>query len=511
MPPETRYAKSGELNLAYQVVGDGPAEIVLVPSFVSHLEFLWADPTIKAWLDRITAFARVVLFDKAGTGLSDPVSGIPTLEERMAEIEAVMDAAGVKRPALFGLSEGGPSSILFAAKRPERVSALILFGSFAFGAQVAGTPDDIRRGLLDLLEDERYVPSAAKIDRLIQLQRHVLDNWGQGEAMHRFLPSRDPQQLALIERVAASPGMARATLESAARLNVTGVLDTLDVPTLIVHARDDVVPIEGGRFLADRIPGARMLEIEGRDHAPWLSDAEHVAAEIEQFLTGTRRAPQGDRILATVLFTDIVGSTERAAEVGDARWRAVLERHEEVARSEISGFDGTFVKSTGDGVLATFPGPAAAIRCAERLLETARPLEIELRAGIHTGECELIGSDVAGLGVHIAARVSAAAKPGEILVSRTVRDLVVGSGIEFARRGEHELRGVPGKWELLATASGAGEDDVVGDAAVAAIETPGPREGMRTGDRLAATVARRAPGVLRGLSRLSERRPRSQE
>lgn len=508
MAPRTRYAKHGDQNIAYQVVGEGPLEIVIVPSFVSHLDFSWAHPAVKAWLDSLTRFSRVVLFDKAGTGLSDPVSAAPTLEERVAEIEAVIDAAGVERPALFGLSEGGPSSIMFAAGRPERVRALVLFGTYAFGAHLFPETVDIVELFASSGRDERYLPSPQQRERLAQLQRAAWDEWGEGKALKLLVPSQgDVQQLAVLERVAASPGMARATLESAARLDVTGVLASVQVPTLVVHARDDIVPLQAGQYLADHIPGAQMLIVDGADHAPWLTDPDAISGEVEQFLTGGRGAAVPDRVLATVLFTDIVSSTERAAELGDARWRAVLESHDEITRATIERFGGTAVKSTGDGVLATFDGPAQAIRCAGVLNADVSAAGVEIRTGIHTGECELIGDDVGGLAVHIAARVNASAAPGEILVSRTVRDLVVGSGIGFAGRGEHDLKGVPGRWELLAVASGresADEPD-----AVPSIDTPAPGDAMRAGDRVVAVVAKRAPGVLRRVSRASERRARS--
>jgi class 3 adenylate cyclase len=310
----------------------------------------------------------------------------------------------------------------------------------------------------------------------------------------------------MIERLCASPGMARATLQSAALINITDVLPTITVPTLVVHADEDLVPVQFGRFIADQIPGARMLEVKGRDHAPWFVDhADLVADEVEEFLTGARHAGAPQRVLSTVLFTDIVGSTERATELGDARWRAVLERHGEVTRAELVRFGGKEVKSTGDGFLATFDGPARAIHCTEAIRGAVGGLAIEIRAGIHTGECEIIGEDVGGIAVHIAARVNALAAPGEILVSRTVRDLVVGSGIAFEERGTQALKGVPGEWSLLAVVpeEAASESPEV---QLAKIETPGPRESMRVGDRVAAVVARRAPGVLRAANRLETRR-----
>ena len=506
MPPQTHYARCGDLNIAYQVAGEGEVDLVSVPSFVSHLDFWWGHPAVKAWLDRLTSFARLISFDKAGTGLSDPVSGVPTVEERADEIEAVMDAAGIDRAALFGLSEGGPSSIYFAATRPERVSALVLFGTYATGqALMAKTPDEARAEMSARGIPDEYLLADEQVERAAAFQQAVHDEWGSGKALGLLVPEQgDPIQLGMLERVSASPGMARATIESGAQLDVSDLLDSVAVPTLVVHAREDLVPIQLGRYLADHIPGARLLEVPGRDHAPWFSDPDAIAGEIEELLTGARHARAPDRVLATVLFTDIVSSTERAAELGDARWRSVLERHDEVVRDQLRRFDGTEVKTTGDGFLATFDGPARAIRCAEAIRDAVRDLGIHVRAGIHTGECEVIGSDVAGMAVHIASRVSALAGLDEILVSRTVRDLVVGSGIDFDGRGAHELKGVPGRWEVLGVARDRHAPDEP-EAGPSEAGTPSPRSSMRRSDRMAATLVRRAPGVVRALSRAEHR------
>jgi pimeloyl-ACP methyl ester carboxylesterase len=514
MAPKTQYATYGDLKLAYQVVGDGDVDIVLVPSFVSHIEFCWAHPAIKSFYDRVASFARLVLFDKAGTGLSDPVSDIPTLEDRAAEVEAVMDAAGLERAVVFGLSEGGPSAIFFSVTRPERTVALVLFGTFAFGMADALSPESIsiervrriaaEKGLAD---DE--VLDEPQLERLRRFAQHILNDWGEGKALKELVPNQgDEAQLGLIERLAASPGMARATLASGARLDVLDLLPSVNVPTLIVHARGDLVPIQGARLMARRIPGARLLEVEGVDHAPWFSSPDEIVGEIEELLTGTRHAPEPDRVLATVLFTDIVGSTERAAELGDAGWRAVLERHDTVTRGRVAEVGGTAIKSTGDGFLATFDGPAAAIRCAEAIRDALARDGIRIRAGLHTGEIERMGDDVGGLGVHIAARVCGHAGPNEVLVSRTISDLVVGSGLAFEDRGSHELKGVPGKWQLLAAAE---KGSVAGDEEeqLAQIEIGSPRSAQRPKDRFAATLARRAPGALRTAIRLDPRYRRS--
>jgi len=520
--PKTRYASYGELSLAYQVMGEGDIDIVVVPSFISHVEFWWAMPQAKSFFERIAAFSRLLIFDKAGTGLSDPVSGIPTLEERAGEVEAVMDAAGMERAAIIGLSEGGPMAIFFSVTRRERAEALILLDTYptmSFGtkppnprdvADGALDIDDVRRraAQLGLREDEMI--DEEQLERGRRLVRHVLEDWGEGKTLKAFLPHQgDESQLGLLERLCASPGMAQATIASAMRLDVTDLLESVDVPTLLVHAKDDLaVPVQGSRFMARRIPGARLVEVEGEDHAPWFSSPDEIAGEIEQLLTGERHAPRADRVLATVLFTDIVGSTERAAALGDSRWRALLERHDELTRRHVADFGGTAVKSTGDGQLATFDGPAAAIRCTEAVRDALLEEEIPIRAGLHTGEIERIGEDVGGLGVHLAARVCGEAGPGEILVSRTIRDLVVGSGLAFEGRGSHRLKGVPGEWELLAVApegGSAGEEE----RQLAQFETGSPQATRRPTDRFAAALLRRAPGALRTAIRLDPRYRRS--
>jgi class 3 adenylate cyclase len=506
-PPKTRYAKCGDLDIAYQVKGEGPLDIVIVPSFVSNLDFTWAHPVVKAWLDRLASYGRLILFDKLGTGLSDPIPGPRTLEQRVDEIDAVMDAVDSQRAALLGISEGGPMSILFAATRPERVQALVLCGTFATlppagQSLVEGNADLAGKGLPDTcwLTEAQHA-------RMVAFYESASERWGEGEALVQLVPSMgDTQQLGVLERLCASPGMARVALQSTGLINVADVLPTISVPTLVVHADEDLVPIQFGRFLADRIPGARMLEVKGRDHAPWLVDnADLVGDEVEEFLTGSRHAATAERVLATVLFTDIVGSTERATELGDARWRAVLERHGEVTRAEIGRFGGQEVKSTGDGFLATFDGPARAIHCAEAIRDAVSDLGIEIRAGIHTGECEIIGTDVGGIAVHIAARVNALAAPREIRVSRTVRDLVVGSGIAFEDRGTHELKGVPDEWSLFAVVPAASAQKSP-EVLIAQSATPGPRESIQMGDRVFSAVARRAPSVLRAASRFEDRR-----
>ena len=481
---ETSYAKCGDLSLAYQVLGDGPVELVFVGPMVTHIELFWGMPEFKAFFDQLATFCRILLFDKAGGGLSDPIPKVRLLEERAAEIEAVMDAVGFGKPVLFGMSEGGPQAIMFAAKRPERTRALILYDSFA--AVPGGSWDDLDRDpaelrarlVLELGED--YTPSMKQIARFQEFSRVALSAWGSGATAKAMFPSvRSMRQLGMLERMSASPGMLRATLESNLRIDVRPILPTLTAPTLVIHAREDTMPVQFGRYLADHIPGARYLEVEGVDHAPWFTEPDKILTGIEEFLTGSHAAPaQSHRALRTVLFTDIVASTQHAAATGDERWRAVLHRFGEITADLTQGFGGTVVKSTGDGYLATFDGPTQAIRCAEALRGDAETLGIEIRAGIHTGECELLDNDIGGIAVHIAARICGQAGAGDILVSRTVRDLVVGSGTGFEDRGSVELRGVPGTWQLLAV-DRHGPRAGSPEAELASMPTPGRRTAMR--------------------------------
>jgi pimeloyl-ACP methyl ester carboxylesterase/class 3 adenylate cyclase len=507
---ETSYASCGDLSLAYQVFGDGPVELVFVGPIVTHVELFWAMPEFKAFFDQLATFCRVLLFDKAGVGLSDPIPKVRLLEERAAEIEAVMDAVGFAKPVLFGMSEGGPQSIVFAAKRPERTRALIIYGSLACLAWDSGAWDDLDRDPAELRAralaklGEDYTPSTNQIARFQEVGRTARSAWGSGATTKGMFPSvRSIRQLATFERMSASPGMLRATLESVFRLDVRPILPTITAPTLVIHAREDPVPVQYGRYLADHIPGARWLEVDGADHAPWFTEPDKILTGIEEFLTGSHAAPpQSHRALRTVLFTDMVASTERAAAAGDERWRAVLHRFGEITAELTERSGGTVVKSTGDGYLVTFEGPTQAIRCAEALRAEAETLGIEIRAGIHTGECELLDNDIAGIAVHIAARILGQAGAGDILVSRTVRDLVVGSGTAFEDRGNVELRGVPGTWQLLAVdphgaRAGSAEAELV------STPTPGPRAAMRRSDRALEVMARRTPWILRGMARLA--------
>jgi len=514
---DTSYAKCGDLSLAYQVFGDGPVELVFVGAFISHVELFWGMPEFKAFFDQLATFCRILLFDKAGVGLSDPVPKVRLLEERAAEIEAVMDAVGFEKPVLFGLSEGGPQSIVFAARRPERTRALITYGSSPGGAGLTGAswddmdrdPAEVRTRILAELGED-YTPSTKQLVQLQEFGRAVRSAWGSGATVKWMSPSnRSVRQIATFERMCASPGMVRAALEANFRIDVRPILPTITAPTLVIHAREDLMPVQWSRYLADQVPGARYLEVDGAYHTPWFTEPDKILTEIEEFLTGSHAAPaQSRRALRTVLFTDIVASTEHAAATGDERWRAVLHRFGEVTTELTQRFGGTVVKSTGDGYLATFDGPTQAIRCAEALRAEAQTLGIQIRAGIHTGECELMDGDIGGLAVHIAARIMGQAGAGEILVSRTVRDLVVGSGTGFEDRGTVELRGVPGTWQLLAVDRHGAR---VGspEAALASMPTPGRRTAMRRSDRAVEVIARRTPWILRGMGRLAPAADRS--
>jgi class 3 adenylate cyclase len=502
---DTSYASCGDLSLAYQAFGDGPVELVFVMPFIFHVELCWTMPEAKAFLDRLSSFCRVLLFDKAGAGLSDPVPKVRTLDDRAAEIEAVMDAAGFGEAVLIASGEGGPAAIVFAATRPGRTRALILSGTFA--AMESGwddidrDPDELKAVARAVLGDD-YVPSTEQITRMQEFARAVRSAWGTGAALSIAAPSpRSVRQLAMLERMCASPGMARASFEAMFRIDVRPILPTIAVPSLVIHSREDSVPVQYGRYLANHIPGARYLEVDGVDPLALLTD--RVLTEVEEFLTGSHAAPAPSRrALRTVLFTDMVASTQHAAAAGDERWRAVLHRFGEITAEHTQLFGGTVVKSTGDGHLATFDGPTQAIRCAEALRTDAEALGIQIRAGIHTGECELLDADIGGLAVHIAARILGQAGAGEVLVSRTVRDLVVGSGTGFEDRGSVELRGVPGSWQLLAV-DRHGPRAGSPEAELASMPTPGRRTAMRRSDRAMEMIARRTPWIVRGMARLA--------
>jgi class 3 adenylate cyclase len=433
--PETRYARSGDVNIAYQVVGDGPFDLVYVPGWISNVELMWEEPNHARLLRRLASFSRLILFDKRGTGMSDPVAvdRLPTLEERMDDVRAVMDAAGSEEGALFGSSEGGLMSTLFAATHPERTRALV---THAIYAKRLWSPD------------YPWAPTPeARAAEIEETER----TWGGEMDISVLAPSADEgfkrRAVAYLRR-SASPGAAVALLRMNSQIDVRGVLPTIGVPTLVLHRLGDLdVKVEEARWIASQISGAKLVELPGDDHLIWAGDVDELVDEVEHFLTGVRPVRDPDRVLATVMFTDIVGSTERAAALGDRRWRAVLEQHHSVVRRELERFRGREVDTAGDGFLATFDGPARGIRCACAARDAVRSLDLEIRAGLHTGECELMADKVGGIAVHTGARVAALAAPGEVLVSSTVKDLVAGSGIEFGDHGEHELKGV-GAWRL---------------------------------------------------------------
>jgi class 3 adenylate cyclase len=438
---ETRYAECGGQSIAYQVHGEGPLDLAVVPGFVSHVELIWEEPTIAHFLRRLSSFARLIIFDKRGQGLSDRPGRPATLEESMDDLRAVLDAAGSERAAVLGISEGGPMSALFAASYPDRVGALVLYGTWARMLKAPDFPSGIEPYMLD------------------GLREMLREGWGGPVAAEFWAPSvaEDPEfrrWWARLLRQGTSPTGALDLIDLYREIDVRPVLPTVSVPTLVLHRRDDIVVREPqGRYIADAIPGARYVQLEGADHLAWIGDQDTILDEIEEFLVGSRRAREPDRALATVLFTDIVDSTATAARLGDRAWRDLIERHDATVRHQLHVHRGVEIKTMGDGFLATFDGPARAIRCATSLRDALSPLDLRVRAGIHTGEVELIGDDVAGMAVNIGARIGALADPDEVYVSSTVKELVVGSGLDFVARGVHQLKGAPGEWRIFAVAA----------------------------------------------------------
>lgn len=441
--PRTRYAKSGDIHIAYQVLGEGPPDLIVVPGWISNLDIQWEMLGYEAWVRRMTSFCRLIVFDKRGSGLSDRDVGDSTLEERMDDLRAVLDAVGSERAAVLGFSEGGSLAMLFAATYPERVQALVLFGAFA---RVIQAPDSPQGNLL-----------SARIDELI---RTVEEEWGEGHTLKRLFPSLANLPAAVefmgrFERASLSPRAARRHLKWISEIDTRDVARSLHVPTLVAHrSEDQLIPIADGRWLGEHIPGARFVELPGDDHAPWSGDFHLFAEELEELLTGSRGGVELDRVLATVLFTDIVDSTKRAVDLGDRGWQELLRRHHVLVRHELGRHRGVEQDTAGDGFFATFDGPARAVRCALRICEVVGGLGLQVRAGVHTGECERDAEKMGGIAVHIGARVMAQAQPGEVLVSGTVKDLVSGSGLGFCERGSHRLRGIPGTWNLYAVVPG---------------------------------------------------------
>jgi class 3 adenylate cyclase len=442
--PKTEYARSGDLHIAYQVVGKGSLDLVYVPGWVSHVELAWEEPTLARFLNRLASFSRLIVFDKRGTGLSDrvPLAKLPSLEERMDDLRAVMDAAGSQRAAVFGFSEGGNLAALFTATYPERTESLVLFGCFA-----------------KRLRSVDY-PWAPTIEQREALYAEVERDWGRGGGIEQYVPSMLHDELFMRRlgayfRSAASPGAAVALLRMNSQIDIRNILPAIHVPTLVMNrTADRGVNVEEARWMAQQIPDARFVELAGEDHMPWVGDQDAILDEVQEFVTGDRPLREPDRVLATVLMTDIVGSTRLAIQLGDRAWSELLTRHHAIVRKELAAFRGREVDTAGDGFLATFDGPARAVDCACRIRDAVRELGIEIRAGLHTGEIELSGDQVRGIAVHTGARIAAAAQPGEILVSRTVTDLVSGSGIRFEDRGLHALKDIPRQWQLFAAASG---------------------------------------------------------
>ena len=441
--PSTHYVKSDDVYIAYQVLGEGPLDLMFVPGFVSNVEAIWQSPNRSRFLRRLASFCRVIIFDKRGTGMSDRGSQIFTLEQRMHDVQTILNEVGSDRAALFGISEGGPMSLLYAATYPERTSALVLYGTYA---KRSWSPDYAFGWT-----DEKW--------------NNVLDNiehhWGtpQGISVTMWAPSiaSDPRAvegLASYFRASASPGAAAAIMRMNREIDVRHILPATRVPTLILHrTAERVIDVEHARYMAQRIPGAKLVELPGEDHVAFLGDQGSILDEIEQFLTGRRHAHEPERVLATVLFVDIAGSTARAATLGDHSWRELLETFYARVREVLHQYRGREINTSGDGFLATFDGPARAVRCASAIRETVRSLNLEVRCGLHTGECELVGNDVAGIAVHTGARVASIAAPSEVLVSQTVRDLVAGSGLVLEEYGTYTLKGVPNEWRLFRAAS----------------------------------------------------------
>jgi len=438
--PKTQYARSGEYSIAYQVVGEGDLDLIYMPGFASNLEIFWEEPRYSRFLHRLASFSRLILIDRLGTGLSDrlPPGEAAILEQRIDDIGSVMDAVGIESAALLAWSEATMPCTLFAGTYPERTEALVLYG-----------------GMPSIVEREDF-PYGANEEGFEAFMEESLEIWPDGGLLRLWAPNHGDDQAAQdwferYQRFSASPGAMKALWTALKGTDVRAILPAISAPTLIMHRTDDMlVEVGCSRYMAERIPNSKLVEFPGEDHLWWFGDQDVISDEIEEFLTGRRHEAEPDRVLATVMFTDIVGSTERAAELGDRAWRDLLERHGEIVRRQLTRHRGREVKTTGDGFLATFDGPARGINCAREIVDGVRPLGIEIRAGLHTGECEVIGDDVGGIAVHTGARVSALAGPGEVLVSQTVKDLVAGSGIEFESRGGHELKGVPGDWRLFA-------------------------------------------------------------
>ncbi len=470
---ETKYAHAGDIDIAYRVFGDGPMNLVVVPGIFAHLDLFFTFDQYCSLMERFAAFGRVVTFDKRGTGLSDPTPGAPELDERMDDIRAVMDAVGMDHAAIIGISEGGPLSLLFAATYPERVDAVVVCGSFG------------------------HVPEGSQLRRILD---DGVARWGTGQVSIDLSPGLRRssalirRSLGFLERASASPHMAVSLAEFVANLDIRPVLPSVQAPMLAVHRADEAIEVKYARELAEGVPNGRLVVLEGDDHLPWVGNTTEYVDTIEEFLTGTRRVVEPERGLSTVLFTDIVSSTSRNAELGDDAWRRLLDRHNALVRDALTAYRGREVKTIGDGFLSTFDGPARALRCAKEIVDGVADIGIQVRAGLHTGEVELYpDGDIGGMAVNLGARIGATADGGEVLVSSTIKDLVFGSGFRFVPRGEHELKGVPGTWPLYAL---EGEGIDTRPVASSTVDHLGPL------DRTRVRMARRTPRAARAISRL---------
>jgi class 3 adenylate cyclase/pimeloyl-ACP methyl ester carboxylesterase len=441
MVPETKYAMSGDVSIAYQVVGNGPMDLIYVMGWVSNVEMFWDDPSMSHFLTHLASFSRLILFDKRGTGLSDKVSQLPTLEQRMDDVRAVMDTVGSQKAALFGVSEGGPMCALFAATYPERTTALIMYGAYA---KRIWSPD------------YPWAPTPEQREKFYEVLRK---GWGGVTDLDMLAPSmmndaRFKQWWATYLRRSASPADALALAQMNTQVDIRNILHSIHTPTLILHRTGDMdSDVRGSRYMSEQIAGAKFVELHGNDHIPWVGDSQKILNEIELFLTGELHVHGGERILATILFTDIVGSTQLAASLGDERWHHLLTQHHAIVRKELTKYRGHEIETTGDGFLATFDGPARAIRCGCAIRDALKQSGIAIRAGIHTGECELIDDkNIGGIAVHLCSRVMSKAADGEVWITQTVKDLVAGSGIKFETRGKYALKGITGEWELFEVA-----------------------------------------------------------
>jgi class 3 adenylate cyclase len=444
----TRYAKSGDVYIAYQVVGEGPLDLVWIPSLAHHVELNWENPLVASWLERLARLGRLIVFDKRGTGMSDRLSDDTTLETRMDDIRAVMDSAGSSRALVVALGDGGALAMLFAATYPDRTVGLVLINTVPRGVWSPEFPWLASRGAIERRIEEM-------VRRWAEAEPAAYD-----ESLVRSSPDLtedEKRAFGRVMRLSVSPGALRDYLRANLDVDVCAVLPSIRVPTLVLHRTEIPVDVRNGRYLADHIPGARLVELQDRNFAPQVGDQDALFAELERFVaeieSGEWQAAEPDRVLSTVLFTDIVGASERAASLGDRAWRELLQRHHELVRRELARYRGRELDTAGDGFFASFDGPARGIRCGCGVVEAMKGLGLDVRAGLHTGECELVDGKVGGIAVHIGARVAAQAAPGEVLVSSTVKDLVAGSGIAFDDRGKHELKGIPGEWGLYAVKS----------------------------------------------------------